>query len=396
MKTLRESGFPHNTDYAKFPSGAIKNETETENGTPVSFEVYNDLLVSMYAFILDRGIVINELDDNQTNGYQILEAFKLLTNDLNDKEQVLTLDGTTWSLPIKLSLVPDKYFIYARASENYDSSENYTIKGSEVDTFPFESSQGFSTGDTILIVLERAGVRAYNLSQVLESGVAKIKYIYPSIGNPISYSDSSEDIFYFEDGKLILETLESFDFEESIRALKVNNDIYVCDILYIKGKFLVLAMDEVLNKYSFYSYSQSDLSSPTEMTLTGFTINDVGDVDYGMHIYYRGDNSLLISNSGNTAAEDYDMYEVTLDMDGNEMTFNSLISLDSSFSNTTNSVASSLGLFTLLGGEIKKYFYLNDETEIISNSPIPYGKIFRFNGGFSYYSNGEVANLISI
>ena len=44
MRTLKQLGFIHDVNYTLFPQGAILNETDNNDGTPVVREVYGDIL----------------------------------------------------------------------------------------------------------------------------------------------------------------------------------------------------------------------------------------------------------------------------------------------------------------------------------------------------------------
>ena len=117
MKTLAQQTFVKEVS-ANHPFGAIINETDTNDGTPVVREVYNDLLVNNYKLLQKVGITANNLEDNEVNGYQIIEALQKLPNKLNDIEQILTLSGTVWSIPLPIELLPNKYFFFAKAAAN--------------------------------------------------------------------------------------------------------------------------------------------------------------------------------------------------------------------------------------------------------------------------------------
>ena len=84
MKSLKSQNLIHDQNYALFPEGAIINETDQNEGTPVVRGVYNDLLMNFYALLKDRGINLNNLEDNEANGYQIINALNLDFNNYSD------------------------------------------------------------------------------------------------------------------------------------------------------------------------------------------------------------------------------------------------------------------------------------------------------------------------
>jgi len=58
-----------------YPSGRIKNKTVSEAGTSVVEELYGDQVQMSEKVIRDSGLTKNNLPDNESNGYQMLEAF---------------------------------------------------------------------------------------------------------------------------------------------------------------------------------------------------------------------------------------------------------------------------------------------------------------------------------
>lgn len=62
-----------------FPYGDLKNNTGSNNGTPVNRALLSDVLQFAQKLADEAGIVQNDLDDNETNGWQLYEAFRKLT-----------------------------------------------------------------------------------------------------------------------------------------------------------------------------------------------------------------------------------------------------------------------------------------------------------------------------
>jgi len=126
MKTIKNIAVPQDSS-AQFPFSTIKNETDTENGTPVIREIYGDVLTNLYKLLQVVGITPTNTEDSDITQYQILEALKKLPNSLNDIEQVLSLSGLVWNVPLDTDYLPNKYFFVARASDNYVSGTTYTF-----------------------------------------------------------------------------------------------------------------------------------------------------------------------------------------------------------------------------------------------------------------------------
>lgn len=163
MKVLGNLSVDKDTN-AKYPLGSnIQNETDTLNGTPVVREIYGDILMNLYRILELTNITPTDTEDNKDTQFQLVEALKKLPNSLNDIEQVLTLSGSVWSVPFDLSILPNKYFFIARASENFVDGTTYTFKGTGAIELPFTSS-GFNGSDELLIIIDNSTVRAYSLN----------------------------------------------------------------------------------------------------------------------------------------------------------------------------------------------------------------------------------------
>ena len=65
MKVIEQLSVPKEVS-SDFPFGAIINETDTEDGTPVVREIYNDLLVNCYKILTLAGITPNGGEDSET------------------------------------------------------------------------------------------------------------------------------------------------------------------------------------------------------------------------------------------------------------------------------------------------------------------------------------------
>ena len=68
MRTLKLLNLIHDNNYSLFPQGAILNETDNNEGTPVVREVYGDILSNVYKIITEAGINFNNSEDNEQNG----------------------------------------------------------------------------------------------------------------------------------------------------------------------------------------------------------------------------------------------------------------------------------------------------------------------------------------
>ncbi len=70
MRTIKQLSVPQNTAI-NLPDGGIKNETDTEDGTPVVEEIYGDILSNNYKLLEEVGIDPTGTQDNEDTQYQI-------------------------------------------------------------------------------------------------------------------------------------------------------------------------------------------------------------------------------------------------------------------------------------------------------------------------------------
>jgi len=148
---------------ANYPDGSIINETNSQPGTAVVEQVYNDVLVNIFKII---DLVLggtNGVPDNEATTYQLLAALQKLPNVQNDIENTLTLASTVFTLNLDISRLPNKYFVFAKAVGTYVPTITYTFKGSTTSpTYSFTAPNGFNSGDELLLILDQSSVRAFS------------------------------------------------------------------------------------------------------------------------------------------------------------------------------------------------------------------------------------------
>jgi hypothetical protein len=175
---------------SNLPFGStIQDETETQAGTPIVADLMQDILSNLYRLLEVTKITPTNAFDGYSTQYQLVDALKKLANSMNDIEQVLTLDGTTWSVDLDLTILPNKYIFLARASDDYDIAETYSFKGSGTDTYSF-TSEYFKTGNLLLIVIDTGTIRSYTISKSLQNVLDT---------NPIATFSSGSQTAFFEE-----------------------------------------------------------------------------------------------------------------------------------------------------------------------------------------------------
>ena len=366
---------------ADFPFGAIKNETDTQDGTPVVREIYNDPLVNIYKLLQLTGITATGVEDSETNGYQLIEALKNLPNSLNDIEQVLTLDAGVWSVNLNIDLLPNKYFFIAKASENYENGSVYTFKGITGTTYNF-SSAGFDASDEILVIIDSSNVKAYSLTSIN----AVSTEVFTVFGEALAYNDSN--FMYYQESGNLLTDLPSVDYLEStIRVDVSDGTVLVNDIFITQGHVLCFCYSVSDNEYFFRQFLLTDLSESEAVTAS--FIFGIG-TDYSPYVFISDDNSIWVSNNANNDIEDYSFIKLNYSPATNLITNVLSIAIDSSYEKTTNTVIKGNLMFTFVNGQLNKFDLTTGVKTALGLYNGVNGQLFGFNGE-SYFSTGDVA-----
>ena len=378
MRTIKNLAVPQNTD-AKFPFSTILNETDTNDGTPVVEEIYGDVLTNIYKLLQKVGITPTGDQDSDVTQYQILEALQKLPNTLNDVEQILSLTGTVWSIPLPVELLPNKYFFFAKATDLYQPGASYTFKGTGPTVYPF-SSNGFKASDELLLILDTTGVKAYSLS-VLD---AVSDEIITPMGLPLAFNDSDK-MYYQTDGNLISDTPSVNYLEQIIRVNVSNGTVILNDIFVMNGYALCFCLIPASNTYFFRQFALSDLS--VSVAVTGITFGNT--TNHSPYVYAK-QGVIYVTNGANGTANDYAVNKYNYTGSSASLASVSSVNLDVSFVKTSNAVVVGDNLFTLVSGIFTK-FSLNTgiKTDLGNYGGIS-GNIFGFNGK-TYFGSGEVA-----
>lgn len=379
MRTIKNLSVPQNTD-AKFPFSTIQNETDTLDGTPVVEEIYGDILTNIYKVLQSTGIVPSGTQDSDITQYQFLEALKKLPNVLNDIEQVLSLTGTVWSVPLNLDFLPNKYVFIARAGDNYVNGVSYTFKGTSTTNYTFTGSN-FKSGDEVLIIIDSSNVRAYSLSQLSQSA----NEIFTVFGLPISYNDSNK-IWYQEAGKLLSDVPSVNDLESIIRVNVSNGTVLLNDIVVMNGNVICFCLIPSTNTYFFRQFSLLDLSVSTPLT-TSIAFDNAND--YSPYIYADA-GFIYVSNDMNKNADSSLIAKLSYNATAGTLTYISTLDLDNSFVKTTNAAIKSGLLYTIISGTLNSFNLTTGAKITLGNYPGISGQLFKFNGQV-YYGSGEIA-----
>lgn len=92
-----------NSDPVNYPNARIKNNTGAGDGTPVNEQVYGDIHET-FAKLMRRALLsYNHLPENETKGYQYIQALEFLATD-NDKIKTMYALGSTGKVGTTINL----------------------------------------------------------------------------------------------------------------------------------------------------------------------------------------------------------------------------------------------------------------------------------------------------
>jgi hypothetical protein len=159
-----------------FPNGRIRNNTGTGNGTPVNEQVYGDIHTNKDKLLDLYGIDANNLPDNETNGYQYIDALRALASK-NDFILPLTNNAGVLSVPIKLGFMVENEQVICKAG--FDLGVQTEIKGLDASTFSFTSNGSFKTNEYVRLIKNASGITIIRLADALslDSMVSDLLYL---------------------------------------------------------------------------------------------------------------------------------------------------------------------------------------------------------------------------
>jgi hypothetical protein len=144
-----------------YPTGRIKDNNGTSNGTGVNERVYGDLHQTIAKLMRLYAITPNGLPDNETNGFQIVDALKSLASK-NDYIYPLSSVSGVLSVDIKFANMQNGEFIVCRAS--VDKTTETQIKGIGATTFTIAYSGSFKANEYVRVIKTSGGVSIVRLA----------------------------------------------------------------------------------------------------------------------------------------------------------------------------------------------------------------------------------------
>jgi hypothetical protein len=164
MIPLNANGNVDNSDLVNYPGGRIRDNDGTNNGTGVNRSVYGDLHSTISKLMRLYAITPNGLPDNETNGFQLIEALRGLASK-NDFIYPLSTNGTILNVDIKFSQMLDNEYVVCLAA--FDKAAETQIKGIGAGTFAITYSGSFKTNEYVRVIKTSGGVSIIRIADAL-------------------------------------------------------------------------------------------------------------------------------------------------------------------------------------------------------------------------------------
>jgi hypothetical protein len=176
MRKLSSTINVDNSDPSNYPDGRIKNNTGTGNGTPVNETVYGDIHQMIAKLMRLNAITENGLPDNETNGFQIIEALRALASK-NDFVIPLTVNTGILSVPIKIGFMLENEEVICKAGFNLAAETK--IKGTDNTLFTLTINGNFKTNEHVKLIKTSSGVTLVRMADhfSLDSMTGSLNYL---------------------------------------------------------------------------------------------------------------------------------------------------------------------------------------------------------------------------
>ena len=176
MRILSSNPNVDNSDLVNFPDGRIKDNDGSGNGTGINERTNGDIHQTISRLMRKYGIVPNNLPDNVTNGFQIVEAIQALASK-NDFVLALTDVGGVLSVPIKFSFMDENESVICKSGINLASQTQ--IKGSDATTFNVTYIGSFKNNEYVRVIKTASGVTIVRLADAvsLDAMVAELNFL---------------------------------------------------------------------------------------------------------------------------------------------------------------------------------------------------------------------------
>lgn len=149
-----------NSDLTNYPHGQIRDNDGSDNGTPVARVTMSDMFETFDKLMRLAQITYNGLYDNETNGYQFVQAWVALANK-NDFILSLTSASGILQIPTATNILQTGEKLVVQAAADYVAETQ--IKGTGAALLTISISRQYKANDYLLLVKTLAGITIISL-----------------------------------------------------------------------------------------------------------------------------------------------------------------------------------------------------------------------------------------
>lgn len=164
-----------NSDLIKYPNGRIKDNDGSGNGTAVNEQTKGDIHEFFDKAMRLYAIPHNGLPDNETNGYQTIEAARALATK-NDFVLPITSVSSVLNVGVKLNSMLDNEQIVCKAS--VDKTTETEIKGIDNSQFALTFVGNFKANEYVRLIKTASGVILVRLVDLVNLDLAVSEFLY--------------------------------------------------------------------------------------------------------------------------------------------------------------------------------------------------------------------------
>lgn len=155
MRSLISNPNVDNSDPSNYPNGRVKDNSGIGDGTYVNERTKGDLHQMIERLMILAGITPNNLPDNVTNGYQIIDSLIALASK-NDYILDLTTTGDVLQIAVKVALMKEGESLICKASA--DKTTETEVKGSDNSVTAVTFSGNFKANEYVRFIKTASGV----------------------------------------------------------------------------------------------------------------------------------------------------------------------------------------------------------------------------------------------
>lgn len=171
--------------------GRIKDNSGSNDGTPVNEFVYGDIHQFFAKLVTEAGIVPNGQPDNENNGYQLVEALMAFANK-NNYVQNINTSGSYLAVSVKIGLLKDNESLICKAS--VDLGVQTQIKGTDNIIYSFVSIGTFKTDEYVRLIKTASSIILVRLVDSVNLDLAVGELLYLKKANQTQENAGTSDL----------------------------------------------------------------------------------------------------------------------------------------------------------------------------------------------------------